>query len=143
MFTTLKNYLSNVHRAWTNGDGDQLASFISLKDKHIMNRNLYVQNPENAVGRILESPIDEIICAHLKVLYYLWLEPKDFMQAYKHQSQCIQSVVKMLQQLKEENWCLPVMYTVCLDLRILAQHCEELGKSTKPGENFGKRLLIV
>ncbi|TMW39509.1 hypothetical protein DOY81_015411, partial [Sarcophaga bullata] len=91
MFTTLKNYLSNVHRAWTNGDGDQLASFISLKDKHIMNRNLYVQNPENAVGRILESPIDEIICAHLKVLYYLWLEPKDFMQAYKHQSQCIQS----------------------------------------------------
>lgn len=76
MFTTLKNYLSNVHRVWTNGDGDQLASFISLKDKHIMNRNLYVQNPESAVGRILESPIDEIICAHIKVLYYLWLERK-------------------------------------------------------------------
>ena len=63
---------------------------------------------------------------------------RDFMQAYKYQSQCIQSVVKMLQQLKEENWCLPVMYTVCLDLRILAQHCEELGKGTKPGEILEK-----
>lgn len=63
---------------------------------------------------------------------------RDFMQAYKHQSQCIQSVVKMLQQLKEENWCLPVMYTACLDLRILAQRCEELGNSSKPGEILEK-----
>lgn len=76
MFGTLNNYLSSVHRAWTNGDGDILGCYISLKDKHIMNRNLYVQNPENAVGRLLESPIDEIVCAHIKVLYYLSLERK-------------------------------------------------------------------
>lgn len=60
------------------------------------------------------------------------------MQAYRQQSQCIQSVVKMLQQLKEENWCLPIMYTACLDLRILAQKCEELGSSSKPGEILEK-----
>lgn len=76
MFGTLNNYLSSVHRAWTNGDGEVLASYISLKDKHIMNSNLYLQNPENAVNRLLESPIDEIVSAHIKVLYYLWLERK-------------------------------------------------------------------
>lgn len=41
-----------------------------------MNSNLYLQNPENAVNRLLESPIDEIVSAHIKVLYYLWLERK-------------------------------------------------------------------
>ncbi|KAI9589730.1 hypothetical protein GQX74_007898 [Glossina fuscipes] len=134
MFGTLNNFLSGVARAWAVNDGVNLASFVSLKDKHIMNRNLYVEMPENAVSRILEAPIDEIVCAHIKVLYYLSLEPRDFPLAYRHQSQCVQSVVKMLQQLKEENWCLPIMYTVCLDLRILAQKCEELGSGSKPGE---------
>uniref|UniRef100_A0A1A9V0K1 PCI domain-containing protein 2 homolog n=1 Tax=Glossina austeni TaxID=7395 RepID=A0A1A9V0K1_GLOAU len=134
MFGTLNTFLSGVARAWAVNDGVNLASFVSLKDKHIMNRNLYVEMPENAVSRILEAPIDEIVCAHIKVLYYLSLEPRDFLLAYRHQSQCVQSVVKMLQQLKEENWCLPIMYTVCLDLRILAQKCEELGSGSKPGE---------
>ncbi|XP_053950784.1 PCI domain-containing protein 2 homolog [Anastrepha ludens] len=138
MFGTLQNYLSGVQRAWSAADGETLASFISLKDKHIMNRNLYVECPENTVERMLDPPIDEIVCVHLKVLYYLGLETRDFMQAYRQQSQCIQSVVKMLQQLKEENWCLPIMYTTCLDLRILAQKCEELGSSNKPGEILEK-----
>lgn len=56
------------------------------------------------------------------------------MEAYKNQSQCTQTVVKMLQLLKEENWCLPIMYVVCLDLRILAQKCEKYGNNSKPGE---------
>uniref|UniRef100_A0A1B0B3W3 CSN12-like protein n=1 Tax=Glossina palpalis gambiensis TaxID=67801 RepID=A0A1B0B3W3_9MUSC len=130
----IRIFKSRLFQALLVNDGVNLASFVSLKDKHIMNRNLYVEMPENAVSRILEAPIDEIVCAHIKVLYYLSLEPRDFPLAYRHQSQCVQSVVKMLQQLKEENWCLPIMYTVCLDLRILAQKCEELGSGSKPGE---------
>lgn len=76
MFGTLNTFLSGVARAWAVNDGVNLASFVSLKDKHIMNRNLYVEMPENAVSRILEAPIDEIVCAHIKVLYYLSLERK-------------------------------------------------------------------
>jgi nuclear mRNA export protein PCID2/THP1 len=45
----------------------------------------------------------------------------------------------MLQALKEENWCLPVMYTVCLDLRKLATTCEAKdGATNKPGEILEK-----
>lgn len=47
------------------------------------------------------------------------------MEAYKHQKACAHSVVKMLQTINE-NWSLPVMFTVCLDLRLLAQKCEEV-----------------
>ncbi|CAD7091646.1 unnamed protein product [Hermetia illucens] len=138
MFGTLNNYLNGVQRAWSGQDGQTVASFVSLSDKHIMNRNLYLQNPESAVERQLDQPIDEIVSAHLKVLYYLGCEPRGYMEAYKHQTQCTQAVVKMLQLLKEENWCLPIMYAVCLDLRILAQKCEEEGKSSKPGEILEK-----
>lgn len=62
------------------------------------------------------------------------------MEAYKHQTACAQSVVKMLQAMKEENWSLPVMYAVCLDLRLLAQKCEEVEEShvSKPGEILEK-----
>lgn len=62
------------------------------------------------------------------------------MEAYKHQTTCAQNVVKMLQSMKEENWSLPVMYAVCLDLRLLAQKCEEFEQShvSKPGEILEK-----
>lgn len=62
------------------------------------------------------------------------------MEAYKYQTICTQGVIKMLQALKEENWCLPIMYTVCLDLRLLAQKCEDVGGNnvSKPGEILEK-----
>lgn len=61
------------------------------------------------------------------------------------QTACAKAVVELLKALKEENWCLPIMYVVCLDLRLLAQKSESVGSSTaaasasaaaaaKPGE---------
>lgn len=62
------------------------------------------------------------------------------MEAYRHQTTCAQIVVKILQLLKEENWCLPIMYTICLDLRLLAQKCEQISSNSvsKPGEILEK-----
>lgn len=50
------------------------------------------------------------------------------------QTSCAKAVVELLKVLKEENWCLPIMYVVCLDLRLLAQKCESTGGGSKPGE---------
>ncbi len=51
----------------------------------------------------------------------------------------------MLQNLKDENWCLPIMYTTCLDLRMLASKCESItaqqgyqNSDYKPGELLEK-----
>lgn len=46
------------------------------------------------------------------------------MEAYNQQSACVAGVIKLLQAVKEENWTLPLMYTVCLDLRLVAQKVE-------------------
>lgn len=163
MFGNVNTYLNAVQRTWAAQDGRLVATFLSLRDRHATNPNLQIEFPDNLVERLLDSPIDEILSAHMKVLFYLscerkWLlldfdgielilmktivisTAKDYMEAYKYQTQCAQAVVKMLQVLKDENWCLPIMYTVCLDLRLLAQKCEDAvsGNVSKPGELLEK-----
>lgn len=41
------------------------------------------------------------------------------MQAYNNQLSLVQAFVKIFQNLKNDNWLIPVMNTVCLDLRML------------------------
>lgn len=162
MFGSLTTYLNAVQRTWAAQDGHLVATFLSLRDRHATNPKLQVEYPENLVERIVDPPIDEILTAHIKVIYYLtsqckwkygehWrfavlklfcfpFTAKDYLEAYKYQAACTQGVIKMLQALKEENWCLPIMYTVCLDLRLLAQKCEDVGGTnvSKPGEILEK-----
>lgn len=48
----------------------------------------------------------------------------EYREAFEQQSTCVAWVVKLLQIQKEANWTLPLMYTVCLDLRLVAQKAE-------------------
>lgn len=71
MFGSIATYLNAVQRTWAAQDGDLVATFLSLRDRHAINSNLHVEYPENLVERIVDPPIDEILSAHIKVLYYL------------------------------------------------------------------------
>lgn len=71
MYDNLATYLNSVQRAWHAQDGQLLAALVSLSDRHTASRSLHVEMPDNMVERMLDQPIDEIVCAHLKVLYYL------------------------------------------------------------------------
>lgn len=74
MYDSLSTYLNSVQRAWSAQDGNLVAAFVSLKDKHVSNRSLQLEMPENMVERMMDPPIDEIVSAHLRVLYYLTCE---------------------------------------------------------------------
>lgn len=74
MYDSLSSYLNSVQRAWSAQDGNLVASFVSLKDKHVLNRSLQIEMPENMVERMLDPPMDEIVSAHLRTLYYLTCE---------------------------------------------------------------------
>ena len=67
----LYNYLQTIHRLWNNCDGSGVARFLTLSGKHISNQNLHIEHPENAVERQIDSPMEEVISSHIKVLYYL------------------------------------------------------------------------
>ncbi|XP_022212912.1 PCI domain-containing protein 2 homolog [Drosophila obscura] len=138
MFGTLANYLTSVGRCAEACSGESLSTFLSLRDVHVQNDKLHVAQPEKMVERYLDAPLDEVVGSHLKVIYYLAQNPTNYMEAYTQQAACCSAVVKLLQMLKDENWCLPVMYRVCLDLRYLAQACEKHGRSFTPGQILEK-----
>lgn len=76
MFGNVNNYLSAIRGTWSQQDGDLVASFISLRDRHANNPHLQIEHPDKLVERICDPPIDELVSEHLKVLYYLSRERK-------------------------------------------------------------------
>lgn len=67
----LYSFLSTLNRLWNNEDGTGVAKFLTINGKHSSNPNLHVENPESAVERNIPSPLDEVVSAHIKVLFYL------------------------------------------------------------------------
>lgn len=137
-FMTLAHYLQIIDRSWRSQDGKKIAMFLSIKHDHSKYSNYQVEQPEGLVERFLVAPIDELVILHLKCLYYIG--KGDFLGAYNIQSMLVQSFAKILQLQKEENWALPIMYTVCCDLRLVAQQAEKqrVGVNEKPGEILEK-----
>ncbi|CAH1173774.1 unnamed protein product [Phaedon cochleariae] len=137
-FMTLAHFLQILDRSWRNQDGNKIAQFMSLRHDHAKYPNYQVEQPEGLVDRFLTSPLDELVCLHLKCLYSISRD--DFLMAYNLQSQLIQSFTKILQAQKDENWALPIMFTVCSDLRLIAQRAEKqrVGASENPGEILEK-----
>lgn len=134
---SISHYLQLLDRCWSSQDGLIVSSLLSLRHEHCLSSNLLLERPENMVERFVESSISEIVIYHLKCLYNLSI--RDFLSAYQCQSSLVQCFTKIIQGLKEENWCLPIMYTVCLDLRLLAQKAEkERLNSENPGELLEK-----
>lgn len=135
---SLAHYLQLVDRCWRSQDGVIIANLISLRHDHATSKSLQIEKPESMVERFLTPPFDEIVICHLKCLYCI--SNKNYLEAYQQQSLLTQCLTKTIQSQKEENWSLPVMYSVCLDLRLLAQRAEKdrIGVSEKPGEILEK-----
>uniref|UniRef100_A0A8B9K8H3 PCI domain-containing protein 2 n=1 Tax=Astyanax mexicanus TaxID=7994 RepID=A0A8B9K8H3_ASTMX len=83
---------------------------VSLYDVLISHWQL--SSPEEKCQQVLEPPYDEMVAAHLRCTYAV--ANHDFVEAYKS-----------FQAHKEENWALPVMFAVTLDLRIFANNAEQ------------------
>ncbi|KAL1505206.1 hypothetical protein ABEB36_004820 [Hypothenemus hampei] len=137
-FMNLTNYLQILDRSWRSHNGQTLSIFLSIRHDHAKFKNYQIEDPDNIVTKFLPAPIDELVIYHLKCLYAISVE--DFLNAYQLQSNLLQAFTKILQSQKDENWSLPLMYTLCSDLRLIAQQAEQqrVGVSEKPGEYLEK-----
>lgn len=136
---TLNQYIQTVERMFRLAEGDGLACLLSLRDPHVANRNLRSSDIASLVEGNCVAPLDELIICHLLCVKALC--DKEYSEAYSHQSQCVVTIVKILQNQKEQNWCLPLMYTVCLDLRLVAQKAETIQSNGKILEKAAESLL--
>ncbi|KAJ0067281.1 hypothetical protein NL108_015822 [Boleophthalmus pectinirostris] len=136
---TINQYLQQLYEAIDNRDGAFCAQLLSFKHPHVANPRLQLQSPEEKCQQVLEPPYDEMVAAHLRCCYAV--ANHDFVEAYKFQTLVVQSFLRAFQSHKEENWALPLMFAVTLDLRIFANNAEQQqqkkGKG-QPGEMLEK-----
>ncbi|KAI6078672.1 PCI domain containing 2 [Aix galericulata] len=130
---TINQYLQQVQEAIDSRDGQFCAELVSFKHPHVANPRLQLPSPEEKCQQVLEPPYDEMFAAHLRCTYAVGNH--DFIEAYKCQTAH-----------KEENWALPIMYAVALDLRIFANNADQQlmkkGKS-KVGDMLEKAAELL
>ncbi|XP_048827596.1 PCI domain-containing protein 2 [Brienomyrus brachyistius] len=120
---TMNQYLQQVLEAIESRDGSFCAELLSFKHPHVANPRLQLPSPEEKCQQLLEPPYDEMVAAHLRCTYAV--SNHDFVEAYRCQTVVVQSFLKAFQAHKEENWALPMMFAVALDLRIFANNAEQ------------------
>ncbi|XP_072268658.1 PCI domain-containing protein 2 isoform X2 [Pyxicephalus adspersus] len=104
-------------------NGFTCADLVSFRHPHIANPRLQLSSPEEKCQQMLEPPYDEMFAAHLRCTYAV--SNHDFVEAYKCQTVVVQSFLRIFQGHKEENWALPVMYAITLDLRNFANRADQ------------------
>ncbi|CAK8687080.1 unnamed protein product [Clavelina lepadiformis] len=122
-YIPLNSYLQEVSGALGRCDVDLLSRLLSFEDPHATNPKLQRESPEGICQRFFESPDDEMVAAHIRGCWAL--ANNDISQAYASQVTAIQAFVKSFQARKDENWALPLMYTLVLDLRKLANKVDQ------------------
>lgn len=136
---SINGYLGDIDNAWNDYNGEILAKLLSFRDVHVFHPRLQLENPEPSVEKVLGPQIDEIVASHLRCCWAVAVKG-DFIEAYNCQAALVQFFVKLLSSQKDDNWPLPIMYTVCLDLRLFAGKADSQlsSKGGKPGETLEK-----
>lgn len=127
-----------IRRIWLNQDGDALADLLSLRHNHVLIPQIGSESAMTKAMEHLTAPLDDLVLCHLKAVSAM--NKSDPFSMYNYQSSAVQCLAKILQMQKEENWMLPVMNTMCLELRLSAISAENSknNKNLKPGEVLEK-----
>jgi len=142
---SLNSYLHAVDDALQNQDSYEAARLLSFKDPHIASSQLQNTKADNQCRRVLQSPYDEMVAAHLKCCAAV--ANHSFSDAYNYQANVVQCFLKALQAQKEDNWALPMMFSVTLDLRLFAVSADiqlverNRGKSGETLEKAAEQLM--
>ncbi|RWS04363.1 PCI domain-containing protein 2-like protein [Dinothrombium tinctorium] len=142
-------YLKKVNELVYNKDGDELSLCFTFQEySHSRSERLMSEFSEDTVCEYVNAPWDEMVITHIKCCYLILND--DFVDAYKQQSQTMQIFTKILGAMKDENWCLPVLYVVARDLRLLSiaadkQLANETNKKAgfKPNENLERTAELL
>uniref|UniRef100_A0A5K3EQ90 CSN12-like protein n=2 Tax=Mesocestoides corti TaxID=53468 RepID=A0A5K3EQ90_MESCO len=117
-FQSVQSYLVEAHRLLSICNGKELATYLQCTDKHALNSRLALAEPETVVGSVFEAPWDEIFSAHLRCLWAI--ASNNFEEACACQLVLVKALTKVFSEVKEENWMLPVVIVVAVDLRRFA-----------------------
>jgi len=138
-----QSYLDQVGTALNDFNAEDVSRLLSFNDSHVSNTRLQIEYPEDICQRFIQiSHYDELFAAHLRGCWAL--AAQDYKQVFACQISAVQSFVKALQADKDDNWALPVMYTLILDLRFVAKKMDNKSKTrNKQTEIFEKAAETI
>lgn len=134
---SINQYLQSLDDALKEKDGLLAADLLSFRHPHVANSRLQLESPESNVQHIFDTPCDELVAAHLRCCWAV--ANHDFIEAYGCQAVVVQAFTRLVQSQKEENWSLPIMFVITLDLRLLANNADQQAVSKGKGKQ-GDRL---
>ncbi|XP_054162434.1 PCI domain-containing protein 2-like [Oppia nitens] len=114
----LNSFLTHFNDIQFQKDGQRMATALSIRQRDAL-RPLLDDINETLISRYIFSPFDDLLIAHLKCCKALVID-NDPIEAFNNKCQLIQALIKVLIQLKDENWILPVMYISAVEVRQLA-----------------------
>ncbi|KAK2153168.1 hypothetical protein LSH36_305g03077 [Paralvinella palmiformis] len=141
---SLSNYCQQLETALSEKDGVYAGELLSFRHPHVANPRLQLEHPESQCERWFTQPWDELVAAHLRCCWAV--ANHDFIDAYGCQSLAVQTFTKIFQSQKDENWSLPIMFTITLDLRLFANSADvQLAQKRrgKPGATLEKAAELL
>lgn len=131
---------SQVASLISSKNGKHLARLIICRDSHVYNPRLADPEPEAIAMKHLVTPWDEAFSAHMRCIWAM--RKQDFEEAYACQVIVVKTISKILTELREENWMLPVVLATAIDLRRFAHGLDNaaVGKTTAPNRNHGRQM---
>lgn len=122
---SLREYLNQIGSCWTRRRAAAAAELLSLRHVHSSSAQL-LDSVRSGSGelldrecrRLLPAALHELVAAHLRCAWAL--SEGDCDRAFSCQSLAVSVFSKLFATQRDDNWCLPVMCCLCLDLRRVA-----------------------
>ncbi|TGZ71358.1 hypothetical protein CRM22_002678 [Opisthorchis felineus] len=133
-------YLSECSSLINSRNGKELAHTLECRDPHVYNPRLANPEPESMVMKHVSTPWDEAFSAHMRCVWAM--RKQDFEEAYACQVVLVKTVARILIEIKEENWMLPVVLATAIDLRRFAHGLDAKAVSNKNqlGRGHGRHM---
>ncbi|XP_020631277.1 PCI domain-containing protein 2-like [Orbicella faveolata] len=141
---SFEQYLDQVEKGLVSKNGDILAELFSFRHPHIASTRLQLPDSQMQCEKWFEQPYDEMVASHLRAVWAV--ANGDYVEAHAAQAVVVQSFTRAFQSQKDENWALPLMNVVTLDLRLFAMQADkqQIKKGQgKPGEMLEKAAEVM
>lgn len=138
-------YMDEIARAMENQDGNLLADLIGHRHPHVASSKLQLSDSQHLTRRFFDPPFDEMVASHLRAVWAV--AENDYYEAYQAHVSVVQNFMKVFQSMKDENWALPALHSVCLNLRLFANSADQqrvradLGKDGEILEKSAEYLM--
>lgn len=122
-----RQFINEVFSCLSRSDATGLAKLLSLKNTQYKNLYFSEEDKNQLTERFRTAPNDVYNWSEVINYYALFRNSaanEDYLAAYDLFSKAFKSLNDLIKDAKEENWQLPVLFRMSVDLRLFAYKCD-------------------